>query len=237
MKTLLTALSILFSMWGNVSFAETQEQTFFHFTSGNGHSAVVYNSKSGRLLGVLDHPYRYLRPRADPKKDGIERRNLMESFKLGLGSGDSIQWLEDLPADTQQASYLDESNVIQVQARQANRIYFSPFGLEHNSFVTILHANEKKAERLFATASLSFHLGANPVSSTFWQPRFEVIKIPGEKLTRLVHSPEYDRQIWIEQGQGLGAIVYIPLQSVNHLIHLNHQAANEISNHHHKDLH
>ena len=185
MKILIVCLLGLVSL----SFAADREIERSHFLvpTGNGHGFQLFDVREGKLTGFLDHPYRYLRAPADLRKDGPERRNLLESFAFG----------DDRAVD---ASYLEETNVIHVTGERSDRYFFSPFGLEKNAMVAL--ARFEGEDRL--NAELKFHLGANPVSKVFWEAPLWVVKLPGERIAETEGA-------WVETGSGLGAMIYVPM--------------------------
>src|SRR5262245_33744341 len=61
-----------------------QERTWAYLTTGNGHGFQVFDVNKNRITSFLEHPYRYLRPQADPQSDGVGRRNLAWDVFLGL---------------------------------------------------------------------------------------------------------------------------------------------------------
>ena len=163
------------------------ERSHFLVPTGNGHGFQLFDVREGKLIGFLDHPYRYLRAPADLRKDGPERRNLLESFSIGDGVGSD-------------ASYVEETNVIHAPGTGSDRYFFSPFGLEKNAMVALARFDAGSS----TTADLKFHLGANPVSKVFWEAPLWVVKLPGERIQ------ERDGA-WVETGSGLGAMVYVPM--------------------------
>jgi GH15 family glucan-1,4-alpha-glucosidase len=221
---------LVLSLFGSVSLAH--EQSFFMMPTGNGHGFQLFDSSHGRMVAFLDHPYRYLRPSKDETKDGIERRNLLESLSIGVqlpvqGRKLSNRFYfenELSPLSLAKADFLDETNIIRVRENlpkpvgsvggsdlvSVEKYFFSPYGLEENALIAVTHLTDPmlvKGAR--GRAALRFHLGANPVSLVFWQPSLEVIKIPGEKVYRL---DQFERPVWVLEGHGLGAIIYVPLQ-------------------------
>jgi len=195
------------------------ERSFFVLPTGNGYGFQIFDSSRGWLLAYLDHPYRYLRPASDEMKDGIERRNLLEGlatdviFPRTAGDGRSVR-LESLSVGD--VNYVEESNILRVthapgsRGAAVERYFFSPFGVDANAMIALVHLTDRRtATGAIVNASLRFHMGANPVSLVFWQPSLDVIKLPGEKIYRL---DGLDRPVWVEEGRGLGSMIYVPLQ-------------------------
>lgn len=200
MKTFLI-VSFLCSL-GLVAGAQ-ESRTFFTLTSGNGHGFQVYDTRSNSVVAALDHPFRFIQAPADLSKDGLQRRNLLQSFSMSFESDGRTVSLDG--AGLGETIYLDQTNIIwnsQVRDGQPiDRYFFSPFGLERNAFVTLIHT-PKPSKISF---NLAFNLGANPVTG-FWEPTFNVIAIPGENLRQVAGLP-----VWVEAGHGLGNMLYMPL--------------------------
>src|SRR5437879_4786556 len=86
------------------------QRTWNYLTTGNGHGFQIYDTNTNKIVAFLEHPYRYLRPRADPKSDGVGRRNLAFDFYFGVrGAGGSIWLNAAAPGDPR---YLDNNNII-----------------------------------------------------------------------------------------------------------------------------
>jgi GH15 family glucan-1,4-alpha-glucosidase len=203
---------------------EPESRSFFVLPTGNGHTFQLFDSNANRLIGFLDHPYKYIRAPGDLRDNGIERRNLLEELSLGINENGIAKWLEDSTLD--RTEYLEQTNIIHAHARPetkpgtkpeerpeehseakgSDRYFFAPFGLEKNALVAMFRAKGTTGPKPFGLANLRFHLGANPVSPNFWDSTLDIVKIPGETLTRK------DDGVWVETGHGLGAMVYIPLQ-------------------------
>lgn len=174
---------------------------FSSLAIGNGFGYQIYDSSKNRLTGFLDHPYRYLRPSSeDPKKEGPERRNLLESFSHETEGGP----LES--GSPQKVEFVEETNILRAQFSGGERYFLSPYGLEENILISLVHFNGKPPANL--TTKIDFHLGANPKSPMFWVTTIDVVKIPGEKVRS---AKEGDLTYWIETGKGEGSVLYIPL--------------------------
>src|SRR5256885_374142 len=69
------------------------QRTWNYLTTGNGHGFQIYDTNANKIVGFLEHPYRYLRPRQDPKSDGVGRRNLAFDFYFGVRGAGGSTWL------------------------------------------------------------------------------------------------------------------------------------------------
>lgn len=202
-------------MWRNVSLglatllllvpvqgvrrAEAVTRTWNFLTTGNGFGFQGYDADKRKITTFLEHPYRFVRPRPDPRSDGFARRNLAFDFYFGVKGQQGGGWLND-PMAAQVAgdpSYLEESHIIRapftVGGASAETFYVSPFGLDGNVMLAFLHApGAREGYALF-----NFHLGtpSNPDSPD----------ADGERLS----AP--DAQTLIEKGPGGGAMVYVAL--------------------------
>lgn len=174
---------------------------FPSLATGNGFGYQIFDTSKNHLSGFLDHPYRYLRPSAeDPHKEGPERRNLLESFS---------QETEDGPLEAtqvQKIEFVEETNILRVASTKNERYFYSPYGLNENVLITLVHFPEAPASSL--TTKIKFHLGASPKSPMFWVTTMDVAKIPGEKIER---QKMQKISYWVETGKGQGALVYLPL--------------------------
>src|SRR5512140_137466 len=122
--------------------ARADARTWSYLTTGNGHGFQVFDANQNKITTFLDHPYRYLAPRADPKSDGIGRRNLAFDVYFGLRGGGGAGWLNAGQAGSPE--YVDQSNIIHAPALlagvNADSFFFAPFGYEGNAMVAVLHA-------------------------------------------------------------------------------------------------
>lgn len=190
-----------------------EARSFYVTPTGNGHGFQLFDTAANRLIGFLDHPYKYLRARDDVRENGVERRNLVEELGLGLNENGQATWFDNwTPGATE---YLHDTNIIRnrVEAgrEKVERLFFAPFGLEKNASIAMFRlASSSSGPKPFGLAHLRFHLGANPVSPNFWESTLAIVKIPGEKIERLSYLK---RPAWVETGHGLGAMIYIPLQT------------------------
>jgi hypothetical protein len=184
--------------------AAAQVQRSWNFlTTGNGHGFQVFDTNAGKIVTFLEHPYRYLRPGADPKSDGVGRRNLAWDFYFGVRSPSGAGWLAGAPPASD-PGYVDESNVIHAAATvagvTADSYFFAPFGYEGNALVALLHAPGASA----GYALFNFHMGSTAQSDTMPGSDGESVSI--DAATKAV----------IETGPGGGAMVYVPLAAVDH---------------------
>ena len=92
--------------------ADKPVRTWNYLTAGNGHGFQFSDTNKNKITHFLEAPYRYLRPRADPRSDGIGRRNLAYDFYFGLKGGGGGGWLNTGTAG--EAGYVEETNVIKV---------------------------------------------------------------------------------------------------------------------------
>jgi hypothetical protein len=178
--------------------------SFFTLPTGNGHGFQVFDVQQGRLVTFLDHPYRFLRPNADERKDGVERRNLLESLRLGFESEGGTSWF-DGPGS--KAQYVDQSGILRVADAAREAVFFAPFGLEANAMVVLWRQHDRDAR---AVARIAFHMGGHGVADKFWRPPNQVVRIPGGESIRQRSQP---RPHWIESGKGQGSMMYVPLQA------------------------
>ena len=70
-------------------------RTLQYLVSGNGFGFQVFDASKMRITQFLERPYRYLRPRPDPKAEGYVRRNLAFDVYFGVRAGSSHGWLAD----------------------------------------------------------------------------------------------------------------------------------------------
>lgn len=172
--------------------ARAEDRSWNFLTTGNGHGFGVYDAQKNSLVTFLDHPYRYVKPRPDPRSDGFGRRNLAVNVNFGLKAGGGAGWASDSPNDSPE--YVDQSNIIHASATiagtKADSFFFEPFGLERNALVGVLHA--PGASRGYAR--LDFHMGSGELD-------------PGAdgEATRVIGSNE----AIVETGAGQGAMVYV----------------------------
>jgi GH15 family glucan-1,4-alpha-glucosidase len=178
--------------------AAAEERSWNFLTTGNGHGFQVFDANKNRVTQFLEHPYRYLRPRSDPKSDGVGRRNLAFDVFFGLKGSGGAGWLSE-PQSAGVPEYVEQANIIRAPATlagvQAESFFFSPFGIEKNVLVGLVHA--PGASHGFAL--LNFHLGTPDGSGTAPDANGE--------STRAGAAPKSV----VETGPGGGAMVYVPL--------------------------
>ena len=185
--------------------AHAGDHTWHFVPTGNGHGFQVFDETKHRVTTFLEHPYRFVRPATipalPPEQQGVLRRNLAFDVFFGVkGAG----WLS---GDTGNVSpdYVDQSNIIHVPATigstKAESYYFAPFGLEMNVLVGLLHApGASDGYSLF-----NFHMGGSIDSSGNADAN-------GESVRPAVGVPH----AVIETGPGGGAMIYVPIGSVDH---------------------
>lgn len=181
--------------------AEAQERTWHHLTTGNGHGFQVFDTQKNRITQFLEHPYRFLKKHpTDDKREGPGRRNLAFDVYFGVRASGGAGWLGD--ANAGEPEYLEQSHIIHVPTPIAgvngDAFYFSPFGIERNVMVGVLHA----AGASDGYALFNFHMG-NPGGAAGTEP-----DASGESTRAL--GTGVDR-IVIETGAGGGAMIYVPI--------------------------
>jgi hypothetical protein len=91
--------------------------------TGNGFGYAVVNATSGALIRFFAHPYRFMRPPADVKKNGPRTTNFIgKNGKAVWGSRSSVQ----------SVSYLKQSHIIEIIGGKSKAYFFMPFTLERN---------------------------------------------------------------------------------------------------------
>jgi len=176
-----------------------QQRTWTFLTTGNGHGFQVFDANRNRITQFLEHPYRYTKPRpGDPKSDGFGRRNLAFDVFFGVKGGGGGGWLSE-PQGQQSPEYVQESNIIRVPATAAGvkseSFFFSPFGVERNLMVGLLHApGASQGYALF-----NFHMGHASGAGT--EP-----DASGESTRYIANLKAV-----VESGPGGGAMIYLPI--------------------------
>ena len=56
--------------------ADKPVRTWNYLTTGNGHGFQFFDTNKNKITHFLEAPYRYLKPRADPRSDGVGRRTV-----------------------------------------------------------------------------------------------------------------------------------------------------------------
>src|SRR5690348_14924218 len=69
------------------------QRTWNLLTTGNGLGFQVYDTSQNKIVQFLDHPYRYIGPKSDPKAEGWPRRNLAYDLYFGIKGGGASGWL------------------------------------------------------------------------------------------------------------------------------------------------
>jgi len=186
--------------------AHALEKRTWHFvTTGNGHGFQTYDEGKHRITTFFERPYRFIAPAVTPalppEREGVLRRNLAFDVFFGVKGGGGGGWLSD-DAGAESAEYVDQSNIIRVPANvggtKADSFYFSPFGLEHNVMVGLLHAPGASD----GYALFNFHMGSgrpDPDAS-------------GESMRAVAGVPKSI----VERGPGGGAMIYVPIGGVDH---------------------
>jgi hypothetical protein len=174
--------------------ARAEQRTWNFLTTGNGHGFSVYDAQKNRVVTFLDHPYRYVKPKPDPRSDGYGRRNLAFDVYFGVKGGGGSAWQID--GTNESPEYVDQSHIIRAPATiagvKAESFFFEPFGLERNALVGVLHA--PGASRGYAL--MNFHMGGGELD-------------PGAdgESTRVIGNNE----AIVETGNGQGAMVYVTI--------------------------
>jgi len=171
-----------------------------YLTTGNGHGFQVYDTNQNKIVKLLSHPYRYLAPNpANPTGDGLSRRNLAYDFYFGVRGGGSSGWLN--AAQPGATEYVKESNIIHAPstlgAVQADSYFFAPFGYEGNAMIAVL----KTTGATDGFVLFNFHMGATGTPDA-----------PGAD-GEAVHASGC---AVVETGPGGGAMIYVPLSTVDH---------------------
>lgn len=181
--------------------ADKPLRTWNYLTTGNGHGFQIFDTNKNKITHFLEAPYRYLRPRSDPRSDGYGRRNLAYDFYFGLRGPGGGGWLNGGTAGD--ASYLEETNIIKVPITiagiSAETYYFSPFGFEGNAMIAVLKA--PSASEGFAL--FNFHMGDGTPDTP---------NANGERLKVLS-----DGKSIAESGVGGGAMIYVPITAPSHI--------------------
>ncbi len=175
-------------------------RTWTYLTTGNGHGFQVFDAQQSKIVTFLDHPYRYLAPRSDPRSDGIGRRNLAFDVFFGVRGPGGSGWLNSGQAGDPE--YVDQSNILRspttLAGVNAESFFFSPFGYEGNAMVAVLHAPGATD----GYALFNFHMGGAPGDT---QPgsNGEAMRASGTDAA-------------VETGPGGGAMVYVALTGADH---------------------
>ncbi len=182
--------------------ADGVPRTWSFLTTGNGHGFQVFDAQKNKIVTFLEHPYRYIAPRQDPKSDGIGRRNLAFDVYFGVRAPGGSGWLNEgqVAGD---AEYVDQSNIIRAATNMAGvnteSFFFSPFGYEANAMVALLHAPGASS----GFALMNFHMGGAP-GDTQPDANGEAMRASGNDAV-------------IETGPGGGAMVYVALTGADNV--------------------
>jgi GH15 family glucan-1,4-alpha-glucosidase len=175
-------------------------RTWNYLTSGNGLGFQVFDTNQHKITTFLDHPYRYLGPRADPMAEGYPRRNLAFDLYFGVKAGSTAGWLNQ-PTSAGEVEYVDQTNIIHAPATlgsvSADSYFFAPFDFDGNMVVALLHAPGASDGYIL----LNFHMGGSQ----------DAPDSNNESLTAIAAQ-----QAISETGPGGGAMVYVPLGGVDH---------------------
>ena len=187
----------LVALW---SAAAAAPRTWGYLTTGNGHGFQVYDISQKKVTTFLEHPYRYLRPNADPKAEGVSRRNLAFDFYFGVRGAGTSGWLNGGAAS--EPEYVDDTNIIHVPqtlgAVQADTYYFAPFGYEGNAMVALVKT--QSATDVFTL--FNFHMGGGTPDSP-------------DATGEAIHAVAAQKAV-VETGPGGGAMVYVALSGLDH---------------------
>lgn len=174
------------------------QRTWNYLTSGNGLGFQVFDTNQKKITTFLDHPYRYIGPRADPKSDGFPRRNLAFDVYFGVRSGGTSAWLNEQAIDGD-VEYVDQTNIMRVPMKvggvSVDSFFYSPFDFDGNMMVALLRAPGASDGFLL----MNFHMGGSQD-----QPDTN-----SESLSAIAAQ-----QAVSETGPGGGAMVYVPLGGV-----------------------
>src|SRR5215470_16549355 len=91
--------------------------------TGNGYGYAVVHAKSGALIRFFAHPYRFMRPPADVKKEGPMTTDFIK--RAVWGSRSSVQ----------SVSYLEQSHITQIIDGKSTAHFFMPFTLQRNALL------------------------------------------------------------------------------------------------------
>jgi hypothetical protein len=176
------------------------QRTLKYVTTGNGFGFQVYDADQNKIVEFLEHPYRYLRPKAKLTEEGVIRRNLVWDVYFGVKGPGGAGWLNT--ASGSDPDYVDQSNIIRAPltlgGMATESYYFAPYGYDGNAMIAILHAPTATDGYLM----LNFHLGSGES-----QPGAE-----GESIKPVAGQAA----AVMETGPGGGAMVYVGLSGVDH---------------------
>jgi MYXO-CTERM domain-containing protein len=195
------------ALWLVAAPAAAAPRSWYWLTTGNGFGFQVYDINQKKITTFLEHPYRFLRAGADPKSDGVLRRNLVYDFYFGVRGPGGTAWLNSGNAATD-PEYLDQSHILHAAIAAAgvtaDNYYFAPFDYPGNAMVALIHVpNAVEAFALF-----NFHMGS-PARGT---------DLPDPDGESLAYVPlDNGQQATIETGAGAGAMIYLPIAPADQL--------------------
>jgi MYXO-CTERM domain-containing protein len=186
--------------WAAPRDAGAATRSYNQLTTGNGHGFQVWDAQAKKITTFLEHPYRYLRPGANPQGEGVSRRNLAFDFYFGIKAPGGEGWLTAGTAGDPE--YTDQSNIVHAPITYAgvtaDTYAFAPFGYEGNAMIALLHA--PGATDGFAL--FNFHMGGAPGDLTP-AANGESLRASGTDAI-------------VETGPGGGAMVYVALTGTDH---------------------
>lgn len=190
------AFACMAAATGNANAAP--QRTWNYLTTGNGLGFQVFDTNQKKITTFLDHPYRYIGPRADPKSDGFPRRNMAFDVYFGVRAGGTSAWLNE-PAIAGDVEYVEQTNIIRVPmmvgGTSVDSYFYSPFDFDGNMMVALLKAPGASDGFLL----MNFHTGGSQ----------EQPDVNGESISAIAAQ-----QAMSETGPGGGAMVYVPLGGV-----------------------
>lgn len=198
---LLASAALALGLLSASSSDAAEQRTWNYLTTGNGHGFQVYDANKNRIVQFLEHPYRYLRPNADYKQYGVVRRNLAYDVYFGVKAPGGAGWLGET-STSEAPEQLDQAGIIHAPSSiggvKTDSYFFSPFGIERNVMIGLLHA----AGASDGYVLLNFHLGDPDGQGG--------ANANGEKVRFIAASKAI-----VEDGPGGGAMVYVPIGGVD----------------------
>jgi hypothetical protein len=196
MKRLLIAVLLLAAP---AAQAQGIQRSWNYLTTGNGHGFQVYDTNQNKIVKFLNHPYRYVSAGPTIQAEGVSRRNLAYDFYFGVRGAGSSGWLN--AAQPGAPEYVNQSNIIHAPstlgAIQADSYFFAPFGYEGNVVIAVL----KAPSATDGFVLFNFHMGATGTPDA-----------PGAEN----ESVSASSGAVVETGPGGGAMIYVPLNGVDH---------------------
>jgi hypothetical protein len=178
--------------------------SYHMLTTGNGFGFSVFDADAKKLTTFLERPYRSLRAGADPKGEGVYRRDLAHEAYFGARADGVGAWLPTLPQS--EVGYVEQTGVIRSVSHlgsvRIESYYFAPYGLDANALVMIAHVTNR---------------GAAPTTvDLFALPDFRLGE-GGDDPSGASESIRTSGDVSIETGalgDAGGALVYLPLAAV-----------------------